>query len=66
MTYFRVKDRCDGERVVSQKREWVELIGGELLTASEVQRNNVPSYMLDKVSIPSKRVYYSFGVRFAY
>lgn len=71
MKYFRVPVKMDGKRVVKRGPIYSEftreLIREELYTPREIERFGM-SYLKDKleeVEISRKRIFFSFGARFA-
>lgn len=65
--YYKVKRVFDGEQVLLQgkRKEWLELIGNELLTLNFVHKHNIPIKYFDEVKVPACSVYIAFGARFS-
>ena len=67
MKYFRVPVKMDGKRVIKRGDVYWELVRNELYTPKEIERFGM-SYLKDKleeVEISRKKIFFSFGARFA-
>lgn len=69
MTYYKVLAKADQKTLYKPgngphiPNGWY-LIGGELLTARECEKRNVPSACVEPVQVSKSRVYTMFGARF--
>ena len=67
MKYFRVPVKMDGKRVIKRGDVYWELVRNELYTPKEIERFGM-SYLkdnLEEVEISRKKIFFSFGARFA-
>jgi len=62
MKYFQVRPEFDQRRTCPKHF----LVANELYTTREMKRLTVPLYCVTEIHIPETKVYWCFGVRFAF
>lgn len=66
MQYYRVPDSLDGKEVYTGVKSigHLAMAAGELWTAKECERYNLPISKFEPIELSRKRIYYFFGRRF--
>lgn len=66
MTYYRVKRKYDGARILNRRKEVErELVWNELYTDTERKRLHIPVCCFDKIELSKRKTHCFFGLRFA-
>lgn len=68
MKYYRVPKIIEGCQVYSRKtQKYISFAGGELFTLRELERMGITwvAKKLEAVEVSRKKIYWSFGARFA-
>lgn len=67
MKYFKTPARLDGMRYLldAKKGIYFEFVANELLTVREAEKMHLNIAIFEPVEISRRKIYYSFGVRFA-